>query len=465
LRRNRLCLAPPGAGSRGVRADKVMDSVTAARSLMGLSLAFHIAFTAVGIGIPVLMFLAEGLALRTGEESYRLMARRWTRVAAVLFAIGAVSGTILSFEFGLLWSPFMEEWGEVFGFPFVLEGFAFFTEAIFLAIYIFGWNRLSPVAHWLVTIPIAMSAAASAFFVISANAWMNQPEGFDLVNGQVTNVRPLEAMFNPAMPYEVIHGTLASYVATGFAVAGIYALAMLRGERSEYNRRALVLALAVGAVAIPLQIVSGDFNARFLARNQPEKFAAMEGQFETERGAPLRIGGIPNPATGETPYAIEIPKLGSFLAFHDFNAEIKGLNSFPVDERPDPRLVHIPFQVMVGSGFFMLFVSTSFFTLAFLRRRLPLGKNFLRLIAVTLPLGFIAIEAGWFVTEFGRQPWIVWHVMRVSEAATPQSGVVYVLLVFAGVYLALTAGLILLLLIPNLRPTMPRRMRGPEESY
>jgi cytochrome bd ubiquinol oxidase subunit I len=434
-----------------------MDYVTAARSLMGLSLAFHIGFTAVGIGIPLLLFLAEGLSLRTGREDYRTMARRWTRVAAVLFAIGAVSGTILSFEFGLLWSPFMDEWGEVFGFPFVLEGFAFFIEGIFLAIYVYGWSRLSPVVHWLVTIPIAVSAAASAFFVISANSWMNSPDGFDIVDGKVTNVRVLDAMFNAAMPYEIIHGTLASYVATGFAVAGVYALAMLRGDRSDYNRRALVLALAMGAIAIPLQIVSGDFIARFVASNEPEKFAAMEAAFETERGAPERILGWPDPASGETHFAIEIPKLASFLATHSFNGEVAGLNSFPADDRPDPRLVHLPFDIMVGSGFFMLFVSTSFFALTLIKRSFPLGKNMLRLIVVTLPLGFVAIETGWFVTEFGRQPWIIRHVMRVSDAATPQTGVEFLLLVFSAVYLALTAGLILLLLLPNILPTLRRR--------
>ena len=436
-----------------------MDTVTAARSLMGMSLAFHICFTALGIGLPLFLFLAEGLALRTGNQDYRGMARRWTRVAAVLFAIGAVSGTILSFEFGLLWSPFMAKWGEVFGFPFALEGFAFFTEAIFLAIYMFGRERLSARAHWLVTIPIVISSAASAFFVISANAWMNQPDGFDLVDGMITNVRPLDAMFNSAFPYEFVHGTMASYVATGFALAGVYALAMLRGDRSDYNRRALVLALAVGAVAIPLQIASGDFSARFVAEKQPEKFAAMEGQYETETGAPLRIGGWPDPTSGETKFAIEIPKFGSFLAFRDFGAEVRGLNSFPPDERPDARKVHVPFQVMVASGFYMLFVAGVFFAIALFRRVLPLGKTMLLLVASTLPLGFVAIEAGWFVTEFGRQPWIIWHVMRVSEAATPQEGVVLLLVAFGVVYVALTAGLVLLLLVPDVLSRVGRSPR------
>ena len=435
-----------------------MDSVTAARSLMGLSLAFHIAFTAIGIGLPLLLFLAEGLALRTGNDDYRTMARRWARVAAVLFAIGAVSGTVLSFEFGLLWAPFMESWGEVFGFPFALEGFAFFTEAIFLGIYIFGWEKLSPRTHWLVTIPIMVSSAASAVFVISANAWMNQPDGFELIEGRIANVNVLDAMFNPAMPFEVSHGTLASYTATGFAFAGFYAIQMLRGERSDYNRGALLLGLAVGAVAIPLQIFTGDLSAQFLADRQPIKFAAMEGQFETEQGAPLRIGGIPNPSTGETPYAIEIPKLGSWLAYRDTDAVVRGLNDFPADERPDARLVHIPFQVMVGTGFFLLFIAVLFFSRFAIKRVPPLDRTMLRLIALTSPLGFVAIEAGWFVTEFGRQPWIVWQVMRVSEAATPQDGVVLLLVAFSLVYIALTMGLVLLLVAPGV---LSRLRRGP----
>jgi cytochrome bd ubiquinol oxidase subunit I len=438
-----------------------MDSVTAARSLMGLSLAFHIAFTAIGIGLPLMLFLAEGLALRTGNEAYRVMAQRWTRIAAVLFAIGAVSGTILSFEFGLLWAPFMEQWGEVFGFPFALEGFAFFTEAIFLGIYIFGWNRLSPLAHWLVTVPIVISSAASAFFVISANAWMNQPDGFDFVDGKITNVRLLDAIFNPAMPYEVFHGTMASYVATGFGLAGIYAIAMLRGDRSEYNRRALLLSMGVAAVAIVLQIGSGDFAARFVAENQPAKFAAMEGQFETETGAPLRIGGIPLTSEDRTILAVELPKFGSFLAFRDFDAEVQGLNAFPEDERPNPLLVHLPFQIMVATGFFLLFVAAAFFGLWAFRRAQAMARTMLLFIGATLPLGFIAIEMGWFVTEFGRQPWIVWQVMRVSDAATPQSGVVVLLFVFSAVYIGLTAGLLLLLLVPDLLSRWRKFLRTP----
>ena len=427
---------------------------------MGMSLAFHICFTAIGIGLPLLLFIAEGIALRTGDETYRQMAKRWGRIAAVLFAIGAVSGTILSFEFGLLWPTWMEFSGGIIGFPFALEGFAFFTEAIFLALYIYGWDRLSPKAHWLCTIPLVVSSAASAFFVISANGWMNQPAGFEMVNGKAVNVDPLAAMFNAAMPYEVTHGALASYVATGFAVAGVYAIAMLRGDRSDYVRKALLLGLAVAAVSTPLQIISGDLSARFLAHNQPEKFAAMEGQFDTERGAPLRIGGFPDPGDRTTRYAIEIPKLASFLAFEDFDAEVRGLNSFPQDEIPDARLVHYSFQAMVGIGFFMLFVAAWVLGLAWWRKRIDPGRLQLLALAATLPLGFVAIEAGWFVTEFGRQPWIIYQLMRTDEASTPREGIGFILLVFVLIYIALAAGLALLLLREQRRPLEPGARPG-----
>jgi cytochrome d ubiquinol oxidase subunit I len=430
----------------------MFDTVTSARALMGMSLGFHICFAAVGVGFPLLLFIAEGIALRTGDETYRQMAKRWARVFVVLFAVGAVSGTIISFELGLLWPTWMDFSGGVIGFAFALEGFAFFIEAIFLALYVFGWDRLSPVAHWLCSIPLVVSSAASASLVISVNGWMNQPKGFDLVNGEPVNIDPVAAIFNAAMPYEVSHGALASYVATGFAVAGVYAIAMLRGDRSEYAKKALVLGLAVAAVFAPLQVITGDLSARFLAHNEPEKFAAMEGQFETEKGAPLRIGGFPDTEDKTTRLAIEIPKLASFMAFEDFDAEVRGLNSFPQNEIPDVRLAHYPFQIMVAIGFFMVFVVAWFFGFAWWRKRIDPGLLHLLPVAVALPLGFVAIEVGWFVTEFGRQPWIIYQVMRTSEAATPREGIGFILLVFILVYIALIAALAFLLLRERQRP-------------
>jgi len=433
----------------------VFDTVTSARALMGMSLAFHIVFTAIGIGLPLLFLIAEGIALRTGNEEYRQMARRWGRTAAVLFAVGAVSGTLLSFEFGLLWPTWMEFSGSIIGFIFGLEGFAFFTEAIFLGLYLYGWDRLSPRAHWLCSIPIVISSAISALFVISTNGWMNQPTGFDVVDGKPVNIEPLAVMFNKAMPYEVTHGTLASYVAAGFAVAAVYAFAMLRGDRSDYNKKALVLALVVAAVFAPLQVVSGDLSARFLAHNQPEKFAALEGQFETEKGAPLRIGGWPDTEDKTTRFAIEIPKAASLLGFEHVDAEVRGLNSFPEDDIPDARLVHPWFQAMVAIGSFMVLVVAWFFGLAWWRKRIDPGRLLLLAVIAAAPLSFLAIEAGWCVTEFGRQPWIIYHVMRTADGATPREGIAWVLMLFALVYVALAAGLALLLFREQRRPLEP----------
>ncbi len=424
----------------------MFDTLHAARALMGMSLGFHIVFAMLGIGLPVMLCIAEGMWLRTGDRMYRDMAMRWGRVASVLFAVGAVSGTVLSFEFGLLWPRFMDFSGAVIGFPFGLEGFAFFTEAIFLALYLFGWDRLSPRTHWLCSFPLIIASAASAFFVISANAWMNTPEGFAAANGVVTTVHPIDAMFSRAMPTEVAHGTMAAYVSAAFGVAGIYALAMLRGDRSRYNKAALAIALAVAAVAIPLQVISGDFAAKFVAHSEPTKFAAMEGQWQTEDGAPLRIGGYPNPSTHETRYAIEIPKALSFLGFYDPNHTVQGLNDFPADQQPDPRPVHFPFQIMVGLGLFLLLVAAWFWGGVWLRKRIDPEGWLLRAVALCTVLGFAAMEMGWFVTEFGRQPFVVQNLMSVEDGVTPRDGVWILLVVFALVYLALTAGMALLLL-------------------
>src|SRR5947199_665580 len=285
-----------------------MPDLLAARAQMGTSLAFHIVFSALGVGLPLLMCIAEGLALFRKDKTWMMLTRRWARAAAILFAIGAVSGTILSFELGLLWPTYIKFAGSVVGLPFALEGFAFFLEAIFLGLYLYGWDRLSPRAHWLCSFPIWISGLASAWFIVSANSWMNTPAGFVIKNGRVVDINPLQAMFNPSTPYETIHMMLACYVATGFAVAGVYALAILRGKQGEYYRKGLLLGMLMAVIATPLQIVSGDFNARFLADYQPVKFAAMEAVFRTERGAPITIAGLVDQNTGQVRYAIEIPK-------------------------------------------------------------------------------------------------------------------------------------------------------------
>jgi cytochrome d ubiquinol oxidase subunit I len=421
-----------------------VDAVLSARALMGLSLAFHTLFTPLGVGMPLLLFVTEGISLRTGDPRYRQLARSWTPVVGLLFAVGAVSGTILSFELGLLWPGFMEYAGGVIGMPFSLEGFAFFTEAIFLAIYVYGWNRLSPRAHWLAGVPLFVSAAMSAVFVIAANAWMNTPEGFDVVNGKVVDVDPWDAMFNESWFHQALHGTLASYVTTGFAVAAVYAFFALRGRRDDRTLLGLKLAMGMAAIAIPLQILAGDISAQAVAEAQPAKFAAMEAQRETQRGAPLRIGGIP--VDGETKYAIEIPNMLSFLGFRDLDAEVTGLEAFPANERPNEALVHLLFDVMVGTGLAMLGVAGWYWWRQRRKRGSPPGRWLLRAIALAGVLSFVATEAGWMVTEFGRQPWVVHGFLRTEDAATDREGILPFFILFTALYVVILVALIVALL-------------------
>ncbi|MCZ7579148.1 MAG: cytochrome ubiquinol oxidase subunit I [Dehalococcoidia bacterium] len=362
-----------------------MDDVTAARSLMGLSLAFHISFTAIGIGLPLMLFLAEGLALRTGDESYRRMAQRWTRVAAVLFAIGAVSGTILSFEFDSSGRPSWSSGARSSDSRSPWRASRSSRKRFSSRSHIFGWDRLSPLTHWLVTVPIIVSAAASAFFVISANAWMNQPDGFDLVDGKITNVRVWDAMFNRAMPYEVVHGTLASYVATGFALAGIYAIAMLRGDRSQLQPQGPVALDGRRGIAIPLQIVSGDFSARFSPSTSRPSSRRWRASSRQKRAHPCASAGFR--------FRVKARR-ATQSSFHAWVATSPSETSTPRSRierlpgrrEPDPRLVHIPFQIMVASGLFMLFVAIVFFVLWFGRRSRATANAMLVLIAATLPL-------------------------------------------------------------------------------
>src|SRR2546422_5784046 len=299
-----------------------MSDLLAARSQMAVSLAFHIVFAMVGIAMPVLMVVAERRWQVTGQDVYLELARRWAKGTAILFAVGAVSGTVLSFELGLLWPEFMRFAGPIIGMPFSLEGFAFFTEAIFLGVYLYGWDRVSPRAHQWAGVAVAVSGAASGIFVVIANAWMNAPTGFEVVNGQVVNVHPIAAMANAAALPQTLHMTLAAYAATGFAVAGIHAFLLLKDPANAFHRRALEIALLVGAPAAVLQPLSGDLAARHLARHQPVKLAAAEALFTTQRRAPPTIGGLPDVATGETRFAIKIPYALSLLAFHDPQAEV-----------------------------------------------------------------------------------------------------------------------------------------------
>lgn len=445
-----------------------MSDLLAARAQMGTSLAFHIIFSALGVGVPLLLCIAEGLALRTKNPSWMMLTRRWTRAVAVLFAIGAVSGTILSFELGLLWPTYTKFAGSVVGLPFMLEGFAFFTEAIFLGLYLYGWDRLSPRAHWLCSFPIWISGLASAWFIVSANSWMNTPTGFVIRNGKIVDINPFQAMFNPSTPFETVHMILACYVATGFAVAAVYAVAILRGKRSDYYKKGLLLGLAMGIIATPLQIVSGDFNARYLYQYQPTKFAAMEGVFRTQAGAPLSVGGLADPNTGRVIYALEIPKGLSILATFNPDATVKGLDQVTRADWPNTTIIHSSFDGMVGSGFFMLLVAVIFWFLYWRnKRQVPENRYLLSAIVLTGFLGFLAIELGWMVTEIGRQPWVIYGYLRTKDAATTAPWLNISFLVFSLIYVLMAAALIWLLLriarSPLPQPEIPGEEVGEPE--
>jgi cytochrome bd ubiquinol oxidase subunit I len=411
-----------------------MSDLLAARSQMAVSLAFHIIFAVVGIGMPVLMVLAERRWNRTGDKIYLDLAKRWSKGTTILFAVGAVSGTVLAFELGLLWPRFMEFAGPIIGMPFSLEGFAFFTEAIFLGIYLYGWDRISPRSHLLAGVAVAVSGAASGIFVVTANSWMNSPAGFDLVQGRPVNVDPIAAILNPAAFQQTLHMTLAAYAATGFAVAGIHAFLLLFDRENAFHRRALTVALILGAPAALLQPISGDISARQVARHQPVKLAAMESHFETMAGAPLTVGGWPDPETRQIKYAIKIPYGLSLLAFHDPKATVKGLNDFPREDWPNVPIVHVSFQIMVALGTYLALVSLWVAWAALRRREVAASRRLLQAIALGAPMGFIAIEAGWAVTEVGRQPWIIYGVLRTADAVTPMPGLVVPFLLFTLLY-------------------------------
>ncbi len=446
-----------------------MPDLLAARAQMGTSLAFHIIFSALGVGLPLLLCIAEGLALFRKDRTWMMLARRWARAAAILFAIGAVSGTILSFELGLLWPTYIKFAGAVVGLPFALEGFAFFLEAIFLGLYLYGWDRLSPRAHWLCSFPIWISGLASAWFIVSANSWMNTPAGFVIKNGKVVDINPIQAMLNPSTPYETIHMILACYVATGFGVAAVYAFGMLRGKRDDYYRKGLMLALVMGVIATPLQIISGDANARFLVDAQPAKLAAMEGVFKTQQGAPLEIGGLADPNTGKVIYALEIPRGLSILATFNPNSTIKGLDAFAPADRPNPLPVHTSFDGMVASGFFALFIALLFWFLYFLKKRtIPTNRLLLLGIVLSGPLSFLAIELGWMVTEFGRQPWVIYGYLRTKDAVTTAPWLNISFLIFTLIYVLLAVALTRLLLgvarSPLPKVEMPGNSQQPEKA-
>ena len=415
-----------------------MDNLFAARSTMAISLAFHIIFACIGMTMPFLMVISHWLWIKRKDEVYLNLTKAWSKGVAIFFAIGAVSGTVLSFELGLLWPGFMKYAGAIIGMPFSWEGTAFFVEAICIGLFLYGWNKLNPYVHWISGLLVGISGVLSGIFVVCANAWMNAPAGFDWVNGKAININPVAAMFNPAWLSQSSHMIIAAFVATSFAVAGLHAILLLRNKNNLMHKKALIIALSFGSIFAILQPLSGDHSAKDVAQRQPIKLAAMEGHFITEKGAGLTIGGIPNEQTETTNFGIKIPKLLSFLAYGNFDAEVKGLNDFPRDNWPPLLPVHFGFQIMVGIGFLLAFIGVLFWTFRIKWKDKLTANWFLKTVALCTPLGFIAVEAGWIVTEVGRQPWIIYNIMKTSDAVTPVPYQIVHLVLFLIVYLLLS---------------------------
>jgi cytochrome d ubiquinol oxidase subunit I len=392
-----------------------------ARQMQALSFAVHIPLVCFGIAFPALVLFVEWRYLRTGDRLYLTLARRWSKVLIALFAVGVITGTILSFEMGLLWPNFMATFGSVFGLGFAVEGFSFFMEAIFIGIYVYGWGRLSPRAHFASGIPVAIAGFTGSLMVIAVNAWMQHPGGFTLHHGKVQDVHPLTALFgNTYLWHELIHMYVAGYIVTGFLIAAVYAVGRLRGRWGRYERTALAIPLTVAALASPIQVLVGDWAARDVAQAQPVKLAAIEGLYRTTRGAPEHLLGW---YTGnQVKLGIEIPHALSLLAFHSWNARVRGLDTVPADRRPPVNVVRMAFQLMVGVGTLMALLGIVFIVVRIRRRRLPRSTWFYRAVALAGPASVIALIAGWVTTEVGRQPWVVYRVMLTNQAVTGASG-------------------------------------------
>jgi cytochrome bd ubiquinol oxidase subunit I len=441
---------------RGALGEPDQDDLLLARQMQALSFAVHIPLVCFGIAFPAMVLFVEGLWLRTGDPVYKALAKRWSKVMLILFAVGVVTGTILSFELGLLWPNFMATFGEVFGLAFALEGFSFFIEAIFIAIYVYGWDRIGGRAHIALGIPIVVAGITGSLFVISVNGWMNHPGGFDVVDGRVVDPRPFAALFGGNLWHELVHMYLAGYLVAGFAVAGVYARAWLRGRRDHYHRTALVVALSFAALAAPVQIVVGDWAARTIAERQPTKLAAMEGLGRTQEGAPFHIGGVYD--DGEVKGGIEIPKLLSLLAKHDPDASVQGLDAVPAADRPPVNVVRLSFQAMVGIGTALALLGVVYLGTWWRRGRLPRSRWFYRAVVAAGPLAVVALLAGWVTTEVGRQPWVVYGVMRSSQAVTDADGLALGFAFVVAVYGAL--GVMVIWLLRRLARSSPETEVG-----
>jgi cytochrome bd ubiquinol oxidase subunit I len=424
---------------------------------MAFTLGFHIILASLGVALPAMMLIANYRGLRRGDSDALRLAQRWSKAVAVTFAVGAVTGTVLSFEFGLLWPAFTGRFGQVFGVLFAVEGIFFFLEAIFIAIYIFGWKRLSPWTHFWSGVPIVVAGLGGAFSVVAVNSWMNQPQGFSPTTGDVKSVEPLKVIFNPAVPYEVPHMILAAYLVTGFLVASIYAVGMLRGRRDRIHRLGLLIPLTVACIATPIQFAVGDTAARAIAKDQPVKFAAMECVQTTSTHVTEYIGGrcTPDGVKG----GIGIPGLDSFLVGWSTSTEVIGLDSVPPEDRPPfNTLLHWCFDAMVGICTLLIGLGIWFGIGWWRKRDFPQSRWFLRAVAVSGVASIVALECGWIVTEVGRQPWIVYNVMRTEDAVTQADGVWVTFFAILALYVALGVSLVVVL------RAMSRRWRDADEQ-
>ncbi len=426
----------------GVLGRPDQDQLLPARELQAMSFAVHIPLVCFGIAFPAMVLFTEGLWLRTGNPVYKALAKRWSKVMLVLFAIGVVTGTILSFEFGLLWPNFMATFGEVFGVGFTLEGVSFFVEAIFIAIYVYGWERLPKRTHFLVGIPVVIAGITGSLLVIAVNGWMNDPGGYDVVNGQVENVRPFAALFGGNVWHELVHMYLAGYLVVGFLLAGHYGRRWLAGQRDQYTRTALVIGLTFAALVTPVQLLVGDWAARTVAVKQPLKLASFENLQETTKDAPFRVGPV------------EVPKLLSLLAFHDPNATVTGLDSVPEDDQPPVGIVRVSFLAMVTIGSALTALGLWYLALWWRRRSLPRSKWFYRALSAAGPAAVVALLCGWITTEVGRQPWVVYEVMRTEQAVTDAGGMWVAFGIMSVVYAGLIAAAWWLLRRLRARPAM-----------
>jgi cytochrome d ubiquinol oxidase subunit I len=415
-----------------------MDDFIAARSQMALSLGFHIVFSCIGMVMPFFMAVAHFYWLRTNDVVYRNITKAWSKGVAIFFATGAVSGTVLSFELGLLWPEFMKHAGPIFGMPFSLEGTAFFIEAIALGFFLYGWGRFNRWFHWFTGVVVGISGLVSGILVVAANAWMNSPAGFDYVNGQYLNIDPIKAMFNDAWFSQALHMCIAAFSATGFAVAGVHALMIVKKRNVRFHTQSFRIAAVFACVAAILQPLSGDISAKDVAKRQPAKLAAMEAHYHTEPAAALIVGGIPDNERKEVKYAIKLPGLLSFMVHGDFSTTVNGLDKIPVENQPPVAITHFAFQIMVGLGMLMLLIAVLYF-IAIWKKKSWLQRKWLwQLFVLATPMGFIAVEAGWTVTEVGRQPWIINGIMRTADAVTPMPGIAYSFYIFTAVYISLS---------------------------